>query len=910
MADFGLTKAIGRAVRAGSKGAKVLRPAETELLEREAAAAAKKAPVPEVAAPALDLPEAPAIETPAPTALAEEVIPPPQAPGAPRLAPVEPAAIDQTQVASEAFGMEHASLGDFKLDESYQPNFDTMATTDDVKAVIARQAQANAAKITEARRGVITNEQLKGLAGDLDVSEDVIRKVMERESGGVLNPETILSARQMLISSATRLKDLGTKIAKSQATDLEKVQFARQIQFHNEYQAQFMGARAEAGRSLNAFKIPVGGDAMQIAGISEILKGAGNIEAVARAVSRTNSVSGVTKVVKPGVFKRSARAAQGFINHVFVNGILSGPTTHLVNTLGNVLFQAMNIGETALAARLGRFLPGAEHVEAGEALAMLNGSIGATRDAFRLAGRALKEGETLDGSVKYDVNSPAAPRSVTEHLPGLDKPVIGRVIDGIETGLGLPTRALGAEDDFFKMIAYRGYMEQQTLKHVQEQIANGEASLANAAQVARQTMENPTPEMQAAAEDWARSMTFQSPLGPVGQKAQLFLRSVPALTLIAPFIRTPVNIFKEGVARSPMAALSPRFWNAMKAGGRERDLALTRFAVGSATATYIAHQVAQGNVTGAGPQQPEAKMLWEANGRRPYSVKVGDTWHSYARMEPIASVIGATADVVEINSYLSDDPEVATNEDQEAYKAAGSIIAAIMNNTGNKTFFKGIADFVELTNDPTRNVTSFTNQLGASMVPYSGLQRSIRNVEDPYLREAWTLLDKIRDNTPGYSKDLPLRRGLFAEPREKNSGSILGAMSPFPESKQGYDPVIDELANVMQETRLVPSTMPGKNIDGMRLTAQEYDDYVRIARSEPLFGRVRTYYDELQRTMQSSTYNRATPQGKYELLKAVQNQADAAARAPGGPLEKQNEEYAERIKLWRLEKERFRHGEQ
>lgn len=910
MPDLGLTKAIRAAVRTGAKGAKVLRPAEEELIARQAA----KAPAPVVPEPQLK----PAVVEPTidvPGAATEEVIPPPQAPGAPRLAPVEPApVINQAQVASDVFGFEHASLGDFKLDESYQPNFDTMVTTDDVKAVIARQAQQNAAKITAARRDVITNEQLKGLAGDLDVSEDVIKKVLERESGGVLNPETILSARQMLISSATRIKTLSSKIAKGEATDLDKVQFARQIQFHNEYQAQFMGARAEAGRSLNAFKIPVGGDAMQIARISEILQGAGNIDAIARAVNKADSVVGVTKVVRPGLFTRAHKAGQGFINHVFVNGILSSPVTHVVNTGGNVLFQAMNTAEVALAARLGRFLPGAEHVEAGEALASLHGSLSATRDAWRLALKALKDGETLDDVVRYDANAPKG--GITGQLPGLDTPLLGRVVRGIEAGIGVPTRLLGAEDDFFKMIAYRGYMERQTLKHVQEQIASGELAMANAAQAARQIMENPTPEIQVAAEDWARQMTFQSPLGPTGQKAQLFLRSVPVLTLIAPFIRTPVNIFKEGVARSPLALFSARFWNAVRRGGQDRDLALTRFAMGSATSAYIAHQVAQGNVTGAGPQQPEAKQLWE--GRRPdgsalhqpYSIKVGDTWHSYARMEPIASVIGATADFVEIQSHLADDPEVALNDDQEAYKAAGSIIAAIMNNTGNKTFMKGIADFVELTNDPTRNIVSWTNQMGASMVPYSAALRSIRNVEDPYLREAWTVLDKIKDNTPGYSKDLPPRLGLFGEPREKNSGSILGAMSPLPESKQKHDPVVKELVDVMQKTRLVPATMPGKNIDGMRLTAKEYTDYVRIARSEPIIGGDHTYYDELLRTIETEAYQDATSQGRYEMLKAVQNMADALARAPDGPLENQNPEYAERITNWRIEQDRLRYGEQ
>lgn len=925
MPDFGLPKAIRAAVRAGAKGAKVLRPAEEELLTAEAKKAIENAPPPDVSAPKLDEPTlteptAPKVAEPeltTPTAATEEVIPPPVAPDAPRVVPEptvnqQPAKLPpdaQTRVASDAFGIERASLGDFNLDESYQPNFDTMQTTDDIAGVIARQAHANAEKIATSKRGIIPNEQLKGLAADLNVTEDVIKPMFEREPGGILNAERILAARQVLISSATLLKKLGVKIARHQANDLEKVQFARQVMLHNEFTISFMGLRAEVGRALNAFKIPVGSEAHQMQRIAEFLNGAGNVEKMAVAISRTDNVAGITKVAKPNLLLRSYRAGQGLVNRIFVNGILSGVPTHLVNITGNVLFQAMNVGETAIAARLGRFLPGEEHVQVGEALAQLHGSISATRDAFRLAWRALKEGKTLDDMVKYEDGAPG--RDVTSQLPGLDKPYLGAMIRGIENGIGVPTRLLGAEDDFFKAIAYRGYMERATLLHVQDQIAAGKATIENAAQVARDFMESPGPEVQAAAEDWARQMTFQAPLGEIGQKGQLFLRSAPVLTLIAPFIRTPTNIFKESAARSPMAIFTARFYRAVRAGGRERDLALSRFAVGSATSAYIAHQVAQGNVTGGGPQNPSAKMLWEANGRRPYSIKIGETWHSYARLEPLASVIGATADFVEIQSYLSDDPEVVTNEDQESNKAVGAIIAAIMNNTGNKTFMKGISDFVEFTTDPTRHFASYSQQmLVSTTLPYSAALRTIRNVEDPYLREAWTLMDKYKDSVPGYSKDLPPRLGLFGEPREKNSSTLLGAMSPMPESKQGDDPVIDELNDVMKTTRLVPSTMPGKSIDGMRLTAEEYADYVRIARTEPIFGRVRSYYDELQRTINTNTYQRATPQGRYDLLKKVQNQADELARSPNGPLEKQNPDYAERIAAWRLEKERFRYGDQ
>jgi len=940
--DFGLKKAIEEAVLKGAKGAKVLRPAEREIAAKEAEAAAKKAAaqkVPEVAAspdaapvsevptdapsavpaeaaqatperPVAKAPEAPAEKQPATAALEEPSVPskmPPRAEPVPAEVPpvVEP-------VENTAERLSKANLGDYALDEAHMPNFDRITTTDEIKSVIADVAQQNAAKIDVARRGTITNEQLQGLAGDLNVSQDVVKQVLEREAGGVLNPETILAARQVLNSSADRLKTLADKIAVGQATDLEKVQFARQLQFHNEYQTQFMGARAETGRALNAFSIPVGSDPIQVSRIAEILNNSGaDVERVAKAIHMTDSVAGVTQVAKQGLLRRVGGAAMNLVNRNFVNGILSGPTTHFVNMVGNTIFQAMNAAEIGLAARLGRFLPGEEHVAAGEALATLHGTLGATSDAWRLFGRALKTGQSLDGVLKYEAAG-GAYGSTLQRLPELDKPYLGRIIKGLDTLIDLPTRALGAEDDLFKTLSYRAYVERQAMVHVQDQLETGALKLEDAAQEARNFMENTPEETQKAAEDWANEMTFQTPLGSAGQAIQKGLRSVPVLTLIAPFIRTPTNIFKQSMYRSPMAVFSNRFWADVSAGGARRDLALTKFALGSGTSALVAYWVAHDQITGGGPQDPKARQLWMENGKRPYSIKVTNpvsgetTWHSYARMEPFASVVGATADAMEIGAYVNDDPENMSDQEAQRWQAAGSIIAGVMNNTGNKTFMKGVSDFIELMNDPSRKIKPYVSQMAASQVPYSALQRTIRNFDDPYLREAWTILDKIKDNTPGYSKDLPLRLDLFGEIREKNSSSLLGAMSPIPESKQKSDPVVSELVDLMKTTHQVPSTMPDKRVQGMRLNATEYADLVRISRSEGNFGG-KSYYDMLDQTIRTAEYQKATPLMRVELLKHIQNQADKIGRLK---LEKENPDYAERITQWRMDKQRLLYDKQ
>jgi hypothetical protein len=900
MPDLGVTRQIAKeAVRAASKEAKVLRPNEV------------RAPRP----PTVGLGQA-AQPTVTPISAAE--IPTPAAPvveGVPMPAAEPPQLLRPSETDAVAQRLSKAQLGDYALDESFQTNFDAITTTDDIKAVIADVSHHNAGKIDEARRGVITNEQLRGLANDLDVDTEIVQAVLERESGGALSAETILGARQVLNSSAERLKTLGTKIAAGQATDMERIQFRRQMQFHDEYQTQFMGARAEAGRALNAFSIPVGSDAANLARLRETVDTMyGDTDQLARAMSQIDTAQGVNNFAR----KYNQSRMFGTLNELFVNSTLSGPTTHLVNTVGNVLMQSMNAFETAYAARIGRFLSSDERVEIGEATALLQGAIAGTRDGLRLAGRAMKSGKTIDEVSKYESAGNIKAISAQNWLkPEWQATPLGRTIDAIGTVIRVPTeRIMAPTDEFFKTIAYRGELERQAFLHVQQQLDSGAITQAEAQRVARDFLENTPLTAQEAADEYAKYVTFQNTLGDAGRKAQLAIRAVPALGLVAPYIRTPINIFKAGLFdRSPVAFFTKKFYADLQKGGRTRDMALARVSLGSATAAFVAVQVMEGNISGAGPRNPDARALLWSTGWRPYSIRdpITGRWNSYARMEPIASVIGATADSIEIGSFINEDIDTMKDENQMRVDAAAAIIAGIANNTMSKTFMKGLSDFTETLSDPGRYAQNYGGEMATALVPYSAARRQIAKSMDPYMREAWEINDKlaVASGIPGWSEDAPPRRDLFGEPRKYARGWILGTMSPMPDSKEKQDPVLDELVSVMNATRQVPIAMPGKSIEGMRLTATEYDDFVRLSRSSPIFdGGESTFHDKVVDMMDSDVYLDATPFGRAELLKNLQFTADRIVSEQGGVLEQENIDFAERITLYRAKRARLRFGEE
>lgn len=864
-------------------------------------------PNPPAAAPAAiqgaPLPETPAgaIVQPAPTGAAM---------GAPAPAPrrfVETAGIPEAEVAPRARAISSANLGEFDLEAVHQTNFDTISTTDDIKAVIAEAADRNAAAIDVARRGTITNDQLKGLAADLNVQEDIVRAVMERESGGVLRPEVILGARQVLNSSADRLLGLAKKIQSGQATDIERLQFRRQVQFHDEYQQQFMGARAETGRALNAFGIPVGieNEPMRLQALKQAvdtMHGA-DTDALAAMISNVDNIQGINRLTRE--YSRSRVA--GTLQELFINSILSGPKTHIINFQGNALFSLMNVFETAVAARLGRMLPGADHIEVGEATALIYGQITGFQDAMRVAAKAFREGRALDDAMRFEGHTPRAISSANYFREGRPHPALGAAVDLIGTAIRVPTeRVMAPMDEFAKMMAYRAELHRRAYLHAMDQTMGKTLGEDEIAQMIRDFLENPPQRVITQAEEAAQNLTFQQPLGPIASRFQAALSKTPGAFFIAPFIKTPVNLFKAGLMeRSPLALFSEKVRRDIAGGGRERDMALAKLSMGTLTVGTVATLTASGFITGGGPQNPDARRVLEADGWQPYSVAVPNddgtiSYQSYARLEPLAYVIGATADAVEVGAYLDYDDEMQTDA-EAANNVLAAVTAGVANNTMSKTFLQGVADFSEALSDPKRYMANFLQSAGSALVPYSSFRRQVSQMEDPIIREAWTLNEKLTTSSgiPGWSAEAPPRRDIFGEPMYRKGGSLLGVMSPFPDTRSKNDPVMNEVISVMEQTRTVPLGMPGRRVEGMKLTVEEYDELVRYSRQEPLPDG-KTFRDHLADLVDSSAYQLATPDFKVILIKQIQNMADQTGRAM---LEQNNESFADRLADHRLLKQ-------
>lgn len=893
-------------------------------------------PVPQAKQP----PAAPG-EVPAASKLPPEATPEPQVP-------------TDTQVAAKQFVT--ANIGDFseeKLNMDHMPNVDVMTSPDGMRAAILQVADDNKEAITAARRGTITDQQLTGLAQDLSTSRSTIEQVLGREPGtNFVRPEVALAARMIEQNQMGSLLSLADKVANNSASSAEIAQFEQHSQVVEQYITMMQAGKAEWGRTGRALSIPVGLPDEVRDHIADVLRQNNpDMAATAAAIRLAGTPAGIANIVsgvgKVSALRGTAMYSTGLLQRIFINGILSGPPTWAKIFLGNNLNLALNTfdlyaagigrGMYGLAARLGAFPTAAEGVQISDAVAHMHGVISGGADALRVAGRVVKTGQSLDSIMSAGRAAEGAPKGaqpLQNIFPNIQGTYFGGIMHVIDSVIDAPgARVISPIDEATKTLGFRGYATMMTLKEIRAKIAAGTLAAGDAEAVAKQMMENPDPAMQQASEDWAHRMTFQAPFpeAGVGQAFSNVLNKAPVLRFIFPFMRTATNIFKQSIVeRTPLAVFSSRLRAQIAAGGFEGDLAKARIATGTAIGSMLGWMAIHDRITGDAPKDAKERAAWELDGRTPYSIRVTDpitgkdTWRSYAWFEPIATVAGAVSDSVSLMSYIHSDDDTFSmmpHEDR-TNEAIEHIMASIIQNTGNKTFMQGAAQFSEMYNDPQRAFGMWADQMGANMQPFSGATKFVRNMQDPFMRQAYTLMDKVRDQLPtgmgvAGSKTLPMRLDVFGNPRTRSGdNNILGPLNPLPGSSAKKDPVTDEIQNLMEQTRTVPITMPSKRLallgsgkgmqagSGMQLNPTEYADYVQMSRADPIFdGGTKTFHQKLEETIGSTVYQKATPPERKEMITAVQNSAD---KIGAQRMFKESPDFAERMTDWTSQANRLK----
>ena len=659
-------------------------------------------------------------------------------------------------------------------DAAMNINLDNLETPEDVMEMINAVARADNVEVNAARRETITFEETEALAYDLNMT---VEDLMSRRKGQAFNAEELLAARKIMLASAENLTRLAERAKTGSPMDLAL--FRRAMSVHRGIQQQVSGATAEAGRALSAMRIMAKSQKEQDRMIMEAVDAAGgdeNIRAMAEMVSMAKDTREINEAVKAS-FGQKTRAA---MYEAWINGILSSPTTQMANIVSN----AAIVMTRPLERKLANVMGGGKNVVEGEATANLIGAVEGFMEGLILAGRAIKTGEASDTVMKLEMGNQRAISAEALELSGN----LGRSVDMLGEVIRLPGRFLTAGDELFKATGYR--MEIRALAHRKafNEGLTGDALNMRVAEI----IENPPADLHMEAFDTARYQTFTNPLRGSSKKIEEFRNANPVAKVIIPFIRTPINIMAYTMERTPLAPVVNKFREDIAAGGAKADMAKGQLALGSMILAVTADHAMRGQITGAGPKDPGMRAVLRAQGWQPYSVKIGDTYYAYNRLDPVGMLMGLSADTTEVIGQ-------AGEEDSARIAIAGSV--AIAQNLFSKSYLQGVSDLFEAllmsSTDPAGSIGPMERYLTrqtASVVPYTSLLSAVERQVDPTLRSAFTVVDEIRSRTPGFSEDLPPRRNMFGEPIVLEGGIGPDIMSPVYVSSDKKDRVADELA--------------------------------------------------------------------------------------------------------------------
>jgi hypothetical protein len=451
---------------------------------------------------------------------------------------------------------------------------------------------------------------------------------------------------------------------------------------------------------------------------------------------------------------------------------------------------------------------------------------------------ALQEHPLLDHMSEF---SPQAAIS-SKNLGLQNGSMLASAVNWIGNMVRMPQKMLVGMDSFWKDVNYRAYVRSQALE------AADNAGISDPAAYASFVNDHITKaftEGGQAANDggmsYAKAATFQNDLipGTMGAGVQNFVNEHPALRMILPFVKTPVNIFRRAVQMTPGLNMLQDEFRRMAASPDPamRAVAAGRTAIGGMMWTLGVGMAAAGRLTGGGPSNQNQKNAKLDAGWQPYSFAIkqddGSTKYiGFKKLEPYAYFLGLAADWAEAVGQLHDD---------DAQKVSTAMMYAMAKNLSSKAYYNGINELVNALSQPDKQMEHFIQSFAGSWVP----ALVARGNDDDTMRDARGIMDAVRRRIPGLSDQLPPVRNIMGEPVNVPQGwlpfggegtNAARQVSPFAFSQQVSDPVKQELAKLQYGFSKAPKNFRGFDLSDFKNTTTGQDAYDRF---QELHGQVK-----------------------------------------------------------------------
>ena len=611
--------------------------------------------------------------------------------------------------------------------------------------------------------------------------------------------------------------------------------------------------RSVAGRFLVSLKAPVKPPTVFAA------KGLNDLRKALRETRFTETVKNISTL--PEYVKAlNSRKFGSYLEEYYLNSILSGPFTHVVNVTGN----AIKAFATHVDTAAGYAVKG-EFQKAGDVLWANSHLMSNFLPAMKMAKLALKENKAiLDaggpqawsdiGNVnrawsKENVRSRALMNRMQKGMSieqavaddeTWEEVISSSVIDGLGKIVNAPTRLIGGEDEFFKQWKYRSDAQAHFTAEAWE--AFGRDNTEAIAKHVKEEMDKLFhSDGRAVDEDWlqnARKATFSQDLEKksIGKFAQDLSNSHPFFKLILPFVRTPTNLLLESRSRVPLIAnFTKEYKDAIAKGGAEAAEAQGRLATGSLMMVGTMTLAANGFITGSMPADPKIRDSLRREGWQPNSIKIGDTYYSFGRLDPFATLMTSQANLIQLIKTQAE----TDNEDLGEFMTA--FLVAHTKLLADKSYFQTLSTALDAITGDERAVNKLATDWARGIVPYTGMMNTFRKERDTVVRDVNSISDRITNVLPGFSDSLPAKHDWLTGKPVMASHNFVSTINT--------DPVAREITNIGGLYRGVPY-----KVNGVELTTQQHSRY------EQLIGTINLNGLNLHQAI-----NRAIRQDAYDL---------------------------------------------
>ena len=457
-------------------------------------------------------------------------------------------------------------------------------------------------------------------------------------------------------------------------------------------------------------------------------------------------------------------SAEEWVDLIRYNSMLSSPNTHIINSFSN----AVNSGVVAPIEKtvsgavdfLGSKILKKERTQfAGEGAAYVKGymsSIGEASHRFADVMRGKRANTNLDL------------RNI-QLKPG----------SKVEGALSVPTKLLEGMDQFFTALAYGGeknaftYREGKGIK-----VPNLELKAQDKAayRLFRQDLHSEDQGGLLNAIDYMTSklMNLRSleAANDANQGMKLgasMVRNIAKWTI--PFIKTPMNILKQGVEYFPLGfGTIP--------GAANKTEQISKAIIGSTVFAGAGMMLESGRLTWAEPVNEKQKNAFRAAGMQPYSVKIGNKWYSYQKLAPgIAFPLAliAAIDDTQKNRKLGDD---TVDQILTAVAKYGQFLS-------DQSYAKNVGDLLVAAKGGESGIARLISNYPQQMVPYRAALGWIARLTDDTQRKVdpeGNFVEKqvqsLMMNIPGLSDNVPARQDQFGKDI-KSPDNIINAFLPI-----------------------------------------------------------------------------------------------------------------------------------